>query len=254
MADSRWIVDRVALKKEAKRILDNKTFFMVLCYALYGVIVAACFAFCFFVPNPLESLAVDLLAGTFLFTEVLDYEVLELIAWCFFKFFRLILFFALAHPVAICVTSVPVTIVEGKDVTWEIVLKPVGKGRYFIEYMIAGASKFLRTFLWSILLIVPGIAAYYNYSFSKYIFLKDNELSSGDAISKSKKLAYGVKTQLFSLDMSFAGWFVFGICTCGIGFLYLTCYYSVTKVLFFKKICELKGGSASASDDDGAAE
>ena len=48
----------------------------------------------------------------------------------------------------------------------------------------------------------------------------------------------GYKNQLFKLDLSFLGWFFFGICTCGIGMLYVVCYYSVVKAIYYQKIYE----------------
>lgn len=236
-----FVIDRVALKKQAKKILDKKTFFMLLCFALYGGILAICFCLCFFIPNPLERIIQELL---YEYSLINDSSLSEWIVFGVFKFFRAILFFALIYPFSVCMSTIPLYMVQEKKITWESAFKPIEKARYFIEYMITGARKFLGVFLWGILLIVPGIAAHHRYSFAKFIFVENNELTSGEAIQKSKEETYGYKGQLFSMDMSFIGWFIFGICTCGVGMLYLICYYSVTKALYYTKICQANQISA----------
>lgn len=61
-------------------------------------------------------------------------------------------------------------------------------------------------FLWSLLLIVPGIVASYRYSMAVYILLDDPELSALECIRRSKALTAGHKGELFVLDLSFIGW------------------------------------------------
>lgn len=61
---------------------------------------------------------------------------------------------------------------------------------------------------WLILFIVPGLIKMFSYSMAIYI-LKDNpSMSPNEAITQSRKLMDGRKTELLSLILSFAGWFL----------------------------------------------
>ena len=229
-------IDRIALKKEAKQLLDGKVFKMLFCYVIYGIVLAGCFAICFLTPNFLSHYIVGALENVQVISGIVATETLQLIVWGLFLFVRVILFMALIYPFSVCITTVPLAIVEGRTITWKDATAPIKRLRYFIECMITGAAQFLSTLFWTILLIVPGLLVHYRFSFTKYLFLEDNELTFGEMAAKSKNMARDFESQLFSMDLSFLGWLLFGICTGGIGLLYLICYYSVTKVLYFKEI------------------
>ena len=63
-------------------------------------------------------------------------------------------------------------------------------------------------FLWSLLLIIPGIVAGYRYRQAYYILLDDPDKSALQCISESKLMMHGKKLDLFTIDISFIGWFV----------------------------------------------
>lgn len=60
--------------------------------------------------------------------------------------------------------------------------------------------------LWSLLLIFPGIIAYYRYRMAIYLVLEHPEMSVMQCIRESKRLMTGHKGELFVLDLSFIGW------------------------------------------------
>ncbi|MBR0283161.1 MAG: DUF975 family protein [Oscillibacter sp.] len=60
--------------------------------------------------------------------------------------------------------------------------------------------------LWSMLFIIPGIIALYRYRFALYNLLENPELGVMDALSMSKRQTYGLKGQIFLLDLSYLGW------------------------------------------------
>ena len=66
-------------------------------------------------------------------------------------------------------------------------------------------------FLWSLLLIVPGIIAAYRYSMAMFILLDDPDKSVMQCIRESKEMTYGHKTELFVLDLSFIGWSILSV-------------------------------------------
>ncbi|BBH21563.1 hypothetical protein Back11_29080 [Paenibacillus baekrokdamisoli] len=98
------------------------------------------------------------------------------------------------------------------------------------------------TFLWMLLLIVPGIIATYRYSQAYYILRDNPEISALEAIQRSKEMMVGHKWRLFVLHLSFIGWMLLAILTCGIGFLWLNSYFLTTMAHFY---LDLKGNSAS---------
>ena len=75
-------------------------------------------------------------------------------------------------------------------------------------------------FLWSLLLIIPGIIALFSYSFVYLIAADEPDLLAMEIIAKSKKLTRGHKWQIFRLFWRFFGWFLLSCMTFGIGFLW----------------------------------
>lgn len=65
----------------------------------------------------------------------------------------------------------------------------------------------IYVFLWSMLLVIPGIIASYRYRMALYVILDDPELSASQAIRISCRLTYGHKLELFLLDLSF-WWYI----------------------------------------------
>ena len=63
-------------------------------------------------------------------------------------------------------------------------------------------------FLWSLLLIIPGIIASYRYRQAFYILLDDPRKSVLQCIAESKLMMHGKKLDLFTIDVSFIGWYI----------------------------------------------
>lgn len=72
------------------------------------------------------------------------------------------------------------------------------------------------SFLWSLLLIVPGIIKAYEYRMIPYILADNPEIKQRDAFELSKKMMYGNKWRAFVLDLSFIGWQFLNLITIGI--------------------------------------
>lgn len=64
----------------------------------------------------------------------------------------------------------------------------------------------LIVFLWSLLLIVPGIIANFRYAMADYILSRHPEMGAMEALGESKRLMQGRKGRLFCLWISFFGW------------------------------------------------
>lgn len=112
----------------------------------------------------------------------------------------------------------------------------------------------LFTVLWTLLLIVPGIMAFYSYSQTFFLMADDEELAPIEAIRKSKEMMLGYRLDLFYLHCRFIGWFIVGFITAGIGFLWVIPYFYESLALFYEKVTGEGMGSAQSADDSPAAE
>ena len=95
---------------------------------------------------------------------------------------------------------------------------------------------YVYVFLWSLLLLIPGCIKSYSYAMTPYI-LKDNpEMKNNAAIEESMRMMDGHKLELFLLDLSFIGWALLSLLTCGVGFLWLTPYMNMARVNFYEDL------------------
>jgi len=62
--------------------------------------------------------------------------------------------------------------------------------------------------LWSMLFVIPGIIAAYRYRFALYNLYENPGISVMEALAMSKRQTMGYKMQLFTLDLSYAGWII----------------------------------------------
>jgi uncharacterized membrane protein len=82
---------------------------------------------------------------------------------------------------------------------------------------------------------LPTIA-YYRYAMSDYILAENPEMSPSDALAESKRMMHGNKWRLFCLELSFIGWGILCLCTCGIGFLWLSPYMFQAEAAMYHEI------------------
>jgi uncharacterized membrane protein len=98
----------------------------------------------------------------------------------------------------------------------------------------------LFTALWSILLVVPGIIKSYSYSQAAFImkdmFDSGHQMTATEAITASRQVMDGHKAELFLLDLSFIGWFLLGAITLGIGYIWITPYYTETRANYYRQL------------------
>ena len=100
------------------------------------------------------------------------------------------------------------------------------------------------TFLWSLLLFIPGIIKGLSYSMAPYILIENEYyISPMDAIKESQRIMEGHKMELFILSLSFIGWYLLGIVTCGLAMFYVEPYVNMTFVNFYNEIKEAPDGA-----------
>lgn len=95
------------------------------------------------------------------------------------------------------------------------------------------------TFLWTLLLIIPGIIKSYSYAMTPYI-VKDmvasgKQVGATDGINASRELMNGHKMDLFVFDLSFIGWFLLGGISV-IGMLWVVPYYQTATANFYREL------------------
>ena len=94
----------------------------------------------------------------------------------------------------------------------------------------------LYTWLWSLLLVIPGIVKSFSYSMTFYILSDHPEMTVSEAINESIKMMYGHKMQLFMLSLSFLGWSILASLTLGIGYIWLIPYMATSMANFYDSL------------------
>lgn len=94
----------------------------------------------------------------------------------------------------------------------------------------------LYVFLWTLLLIIPGIIAALSYAMTFYILADNPEIGAQQALEKSKKMMNGYKWKFFCLGLRFIGWVILCILTLGIGYLFLIPYVNVCYAKFYEDL------------------
>ena len=92
----------------------------------------------------------------------------------------------------------------------------------------------LFTFLWALLLIIPGIMKAFSYALTPYIIMDESELTARQAITRSCEIMEGRRWKLFCLYLSFIGWGILSLLTFGIGFLWLAPYMNASIAAFYE--------------------
>lgn len=70
--------------------------------------------------------------------------------------------------------------------------------------------------LWTLLFIVPGFIKSYEYLMVPYIMAENPAMDQKEAFAISKRMMNGQKWNTFVLDLSFLGWDLLSLFTCGI--------------------------------------
>lgn len=96
----------------------------------------------------------------------------------------------------------------------------------------------IYTFLWTLLLVIPGIIKSMEYAMTPFIIADEPELGCNEAIEKSMAMMHGHRWQLFKMYLGMIGWMILGVFTCYIAWLWIVPYYQTAFAQFYR---ELKG-------------
>ncbi len=90
--------------------------------------------------------------------------------------------------------------------------------------------------LWCILLVIPGIIAAYRYSQAIFIMVEDPNKGIMQCIRESKEMMAGHKMEYFILELSFFFWMLLGGVTCGLAYIYVYPYMTVTFANYYNQL------------------
>ena len=108
---------------------------------------------------------------------------------------------------------------------------------HFKTVVLTYILKLTKVFLCSLLFIIPGIIASYNYALSDYLLAENPEITPSQALQMSKSIMYGNRFRLFCLQLSFIGWVFLCVLTFGIGFFWLNPYQQASIAAFYRDLC-----------------
>nr|MBP7471390.1 DUF975 family protein [Prevotella sp.] len=106
----------------------------------------------------------------------------------------------------------------------------------YVKTFLLGLLIIAFTYLWMLLLIVPGIIAALRYSMSFFIMKDNPEMSAMEALNASCEMMKGHKMELFCLNLRFIGWLILGALTFGIGLLFVYPYMQASITLFYQQL------------------
>lgn len=113
------------------------------------------------------------------------------------------------------------------------------RSRHYKNVVLTMFMKDLYVFLWSLLLIIPGIIKSYEYFMVPYIMAENPGMNHKEAFAISKRMMDGQKWDTFVLELSFFGWLLLGGFTCGILNVFYVAPYmqaTCTELYAFNKI------------------
>ncbi len=112
------------------------------------------------------------------------------------------------------------------------------KGQHYIEVVKPMFLRDVYIFLWSLLLIIPGIIKSYAYAMVPYILSDNPQIGTKRAIELSNEMTRGEKMDMFVLDLSFIGWYLLGLLACFIGIFFVNPYYNATHAELYRVLRE----------------
>ena len=118
----------------------------------------------------------------------------------------------------------------------------------FGQNFLIGLMTGIFTFLWGLLLVIPGIVKSYAYSMAYYIKADNPDYDWRECITASRMLMRGHKWEKFVLDLSFLGWYIVGALVLGVGTLWVVPYHTAATTIFYENLVTDAIGDGDAAD------
>lgn len=116
-------------------------------------------------------------------------------------------------PVSISVYWYYLSVVRSEVPEISQVFTIFNNGKTYFKLIGASLLIGIFVFLWTLLLIIPGIIKSISYSQTYYLLKDHPEYTVFEAITESRKRMNGYKWKYFLLNLSFIGWGILGIFT-----------------------------------------
>lgn len=139
-------------------------------------------------------------------------------------------------PLTVAVYWFYLTLVRTENPTIYKVFSIYKDGKNTLKLIFASILQGVLIFLWTLLLIIPGIIKSMSYSQMFFLLRDFPELTTLEAISESKKRMKGLKWKYFLMHLSFIGWGILCLFSIGIGFLWLVPYIGTTMAIFYNEL------------------
>ncbi len=110
------------------------------------------------------------------------------------------------------------------------------KGERYWNIVRTMLYKGVLIFLWSLLLIIPGIIKSYSYRLVPFILAENPGIGHWRALELSQEMTDGQKMNIFVLDLSFIGWYLLGALAFGIGVVFVNPYVYGTNAELYQSL------------------
>lgn len=111
-----------------------------------------------------------------------------------------------------------------------------GFSKKFFSIVKLTLKQFFLLVFWTIILIFPFFIKLITYSMSR-LLIADGRISKEQSpIKESKHLVKNNYSRYFNFVITFAGWFVLGILSGGIGLIWIYPYYMTNKAIFYENL------------------
>ena len=105
-------------------------------------------------------------------------------------------------------------------------------------------------FLWALLLVVPGVRAFFSYVMTPYLLVDHPDWTPRRCIAESKRMMEGHRWRYFCLNVSFLGWILLAAVTSyffgGLTQLLLTPYIDAARAAFYEDLLDRAERAAGA--------
>lgn len=125
-----------------------------------------------------------------------------------------------------------------EPVTADLLFDYFGSWRKMLQACTVTFFVSFYTFLWSLLLIVPGIIKSFSYAMTPFILIDHPEYTVHEALDISREMMKGHKWELFLLYLRFFGWLMLTIITFGIASFWVVPYMSTSVAHFYLRLSE----------------
>ena len=103
------------------------------------------------------------------------------------------------------------------------------------KILLISLKRTLLAFLLTLCLIVPGVIYIIRTSMANYLLIANPKMKASTALSASNKVMSGKTGAYFALCMSLVGWYLLGLITLGLCFVFIIPYTNLIKATYYKR-------------------